>query len=30
MIAEGITRQRSNPFHAYMMERIDGFLPPTG
>lgn len=25
-----ITRQRSNPFHAYMMERIDGFLPPTG
>ena len=25
-----ITRQRSNPFHAYMMERIDGFLPPPG
>jgi hypothetical protein len=25
-----ITRQRSNPFHAYMMERIDGFVAPPG
>ena len=21
-----LTRQRSNPFHSYMIERIDGFL----
>ena len=25
-----LTRQRSNPFHAYMLERIDGFLEGTG
>jgi hypothetical protein len=25
-----LTRQRSNPFHAYMLERIDAFLDRTG
>jgi alpha-beta hydrolase superfamily lysophospholipase len=25
-----LTRQRSNPFHVYMIERIDGFLAATG
>jgi alpha-beta hydrolase superfamily lysophospholipase len=24
-----LTRQRSNPFHSYMIERIDGFLGPA-
>jgi len=24
-----LTRQRSNPFHSYMIERIDGFLDAT-
>jgi hypothetical protein len=25
-----LTRQRSNPFHTYLLERIDGFLAGTG
>jgi hypothetical protein len=25
-----LTRQRSNPFHAYMLERIDAFLDGRG
>jgi len=24
-----LTRQRSNPFHSYMIERIDGFVGPA-
>jgi len=25
-----LTRQRSNPFHAYLTERLDGFLDSAG
>jgi hypothetical protein len=25
-----LTRQRSNPFHAYLIERLDGFVDAAG
>jgi hypothetical protein len=27
--AWALTRQRSNPFHAYLLERVDEFLDAT-